>query len=98
MGHAVFVQRLVVGITPLALLFLTVLGVLVFIAGCALLAKAVHRYRDSDLDEADTTDPIYATNVYEWLASIANNAPELSAGIARLRNALRDKQQEGDRP
>ena len=93
MAGAVLNDRFVSGVAPLVIFFLIVFGLVVFIAGCALLAKAVHRYRDTDLDAPDLTDPVHPGDVYAWLNQRVADDPELAAGTKRLRAAIRDQQQ-----
>jgi len=111
MAHAVFVQRLVTGIAPLALLFCTVLGVLVFIAACALLARVVHRYRETDAKQeqciaSTLPDQVPLKAVVDTapginLADLDEcrllwDMPERHPGLDRLRAAIRDEQKKGD--
>lgn len=108
MAHAVLVQRLIVGIAPLALLFLVVLGVLVLIAGFALLAKAVHRYRETDTRQAEflastlpDAAPLQALLDTEPGTNLADrdacelliaDDPEFAAHCERLWAAIRNQQ------
>jgi len=62
-ADAVLNDRFGSGVAPLVILFLIVFGLVVFVAGCALLAKAVNRYRETDTEQAQ---------------AIADTVPELT--------------------
>ena len=56
MADAVLNERFLSGVAPLAIAFLILFGLVVFVAGCALLAKAVQRYRETDAEQTRAID------------------------------------------
>lgn len=87
MADAVLTQRLLVGASALAGLFLIVLGL---VAAFWLLAYMVNHFREANA----TCEQIIAETVTEPVETPAALDPELDAGRARLLNAVREHREE----
>lgn len=108
MADAVLEQRLVVSFGALALVFLIVCGLLVLLGGCALIAKAIDRWRTASRQVDDILADIPdspAPTVHDvgpdnlrLLEDLDAHLKAYGAAVADLYDTTREEQQEGAAP